>query len=202
MLLGFLTGFLGSALGWQTNLIAIQRGLHRGRIAALLVGCGALAADMMFLWIGFTGAQPLLDHPEWWRIIRWGGIIVLLSLAARVLVVHGRPRKRDEEVSQRNPTKNFFVGFVVVGTNPAVFLVWVGVISFLLAQFPEARRPQFREFFIGGFFLGGLAWFLPLTLIYLRKLEKWSERNYDLLSKLLATVLVLVSLYLIVFEKF
>ena len=62
MLLGMLAGFLASCFGWQIDLIAIQRGLRRGKIAAFLVGCGAVLADMIFLLIGFTGTQPLLEH--------------------------------------------------------------------------------------------------------------------------------------------
>ena len=38
MFLGMIAGFLASGLGWQINLIAIQRGLRRGRFAAFLVG--------------------------------------------------------------------------------------------------------------------------------------------------------------------
>lgn len=200
MLLGLLTGFLGSLLGWQINLTAIQRGLRRGRIAAFLVGCGAMVGDMMFLWVGFTGAKPLVEHPEWWHWIKWIGIFVLLLLAIRVLISHGQPRPQDEAVKKRNPTKNFLVGFLVVGTNPAVFLVWLGVISFLFSEFEQARKPWFKEFFLGGFFLGALAWFFSLAFVFMKKLEKWSEKHHELLSKMSVVALLLVVVYLI-FEK-
>ena len=45
MPLGILAGFLAACFGWQIDLIAIQRGLKRGRVAAFLVGCGAILAD-------------------------------------------------------------------------------------------------------------------------------------------------------------
>lgn len=197
MFLGFLTGLLGSALGWQINLITIQRGLIRGRMAAFLVGCGAIAADMLFLWIGFTGAKSLIYHPEWWRIIRWFGIIILIFLAVRILVTHGRRREHDQEVSKRNPTKNFLVGFLVVGTNPAVLLVWMGVIGFLISKFPEARQPLFKEFFLAGFLFGALTWFFPLAFIFLKRLENWSRKNHDFLSKCSGAALILAALFLI-----
>ena len=145
MLIGIVVGFLASCFGWQIDLIAIQRGLKRGRTAAFLVGCGAILADLIFLSIGFTGTQPLLDHPEWWGIIRWIGIGVILTLAARAFWSHGQPSKQDEEVSKRNPTKNFLVGFLVVITNPVVFLMWVGIIGFLRTHFPEARDIDFQR---------------------------------------------------------
>lgn len=197
MLLGFLTGFLGSLFGWQINLTAIQRGLLRGKAAAFLVGCGAMIADMMFLWLGFTGAQPLVDHPEWWRWIRWIGIFVLISLAIRVLIVERQLRFQDEEVKKRNPTKNFLVGFLVVGTNPAVFLIWLGVIGFLYSEFEQTLKPWFKEFFLVGFFLGALSWFFLLAFVFLKKLEKWTQKNHALLSRLSVAVLLLVAAYLV-----
>jgi len=202
MLLGILTGFLASCFGWQIDLIAIQRGLKRGRMAAFLVGCGAILADMIFLSVGFTGTQPLLDHPEWWGIIRWIGIGVILTLAVRGFWGHTKPRHQDAEVSKKNPTKNFLVGFLVVITNPVVFLMWVGIIGFLRTRFPEAREFWFEKFFLGGFLIGGILWFVPLAFIFLKKLKGWSEENHSFLSRLSAGTLVLVAIYLIFFEKF
>lgn len=202
MPLGILAGFLASCFGWQIDLIAIQRGLKRGRTAAFLVGCGAILADMIFLSVGFTGTQPLLDHPEWWGIIRWVGISVILTLAVRGFLAHSKPRKQVEEVNKRNPTKNFLVGFLVVITNPVVFLMWLGIIGFLRAHFPEARAPGFKEFFLGGFLVGAMLWFVPLAFVFLKKLNHWSEENHTFISKLSSGTLVLVALYLIFFEKF
>lgn len=202
MLLGILTGFLASCFGWQIDLIAIQRGLKRGRMAALLVGLGAALADMVFLAIGFTGTEPLLKHPEWWGGIRWVGIGVILALAVRGFWGHSKPRKHDETVNKKNPTRNFLVGFLVVITNPVVFLMWLGFIGFLRAHFSEARQPWFTEFFLGGFLIGALVWFVPLAFIFLKKLDHWSEENHSFLSRLSSGTLVLVALYLIFFEKF
>jgi threonine/homoserine/homoserine lactone efflux protein len=151
MLLGILIGFLGSCFGWQIDLLAIQRGVRRGKIAAFPVGCGAIAADMIFLAIGFAGTQPISEHPEWWGLIRWIGISVILVLAARVFFVHGKTPPEVSVAQQKASPRNFLVGFLVVVTNPVVFLMWVWVIGFLQAHFQEAREPWFREFFLAVF---------------------------------------------------
>ena len=202
MPLGILAGFLASCFGWQIDLIAIQRGLKRGRTAAFLVGCGAILADMIFLSIGFTGTQPLLAHPEWWGIIRWVGIGVILALAVRGFWGHSKPRLQPEEVSKKNPTKNFLVGFLVVITNPVVFLMWIGIVGFLRAHFVEAREPWFKEFFLTGFVIGAMIWFVPLAFIFMKKLKHWSEEKHTFLARLSSGILVLVALYLIFFEQF
>lgn len=202
MLLGFLAGFLASGFGWQINLVAIQRSFLRGRLAAFLVGCGALTGDMIFLTIGFTGTRPLANHPEWWGIIRWVGIAVLLLIAARTFFVHSRTPKQMPEVTNRNPTKNFLVGFLVVVTNPAVFLMWLGILSLIRANFPEAAGAGFKEQFLLGFFAGAMAWFVPFTLVFMKKLKKWTESNHPFVSKLSAVTLVLVAVFLIIYETF
>jgi len=202
MLIGILVGFLSACFGWQIDLIAIQRGLQRGRMAAFLVGCGAILADMIFLWIGLAGTQPLSEHPEWWGIIRWVGISVLFLLAIRVYRTHGNPPQEIEAVSKRNPTRNFLVGFLIVISNPAVFLLWVGVIGFLRANFEETRQPWFKEFFLLGFWVGGILWFAPLACIFLRKLKHWSESNHSIVARFSALVLTLVACFLIFFERF
>lgn len=202
MLLGILVGFLGSCFGWQIDLLAIQRGLRRGKGAAFLVGCGAIAADMIFLAIGFAGTQPISEHPEWWGLIRWIGISVILVLAARVIFVHGKTPSEVSEVQQKDPTRNFLVGFLVVVTNPVVFLMWVWVIGLLRAHFPEARELWFREFFLAGFLIGSVSWFLLLAFVLLKKLSKWTKTNHTVVSYISGGVLVLIALFLIFFEKF
>jgi len=168
MIFGFIAGFLASSLGWQINLLAIQRGIRRGRTATLLVGCGAVVADLIFFWIAFAGAVPLLNLTERWGLIRLAGITILLLLAARAYFVHGRPRKKTEAMISRNPTRNFLVGFLVVLFNPAVFFLWLGVIGFIIGHFPEAREPNFKWYFMSGFILGSLSWFGPLAFILLK----------------------------------
>lgn len=202
MLLGILTGFIATSLGWQINLLAVQRGLLRGRLAAFLVSCGAILADLVFLFIGLTGIAPILTHPEWWQIIRWVGIVTLLSIAFRTLWTHERPRKEVvEEVVKRNPTKNFLMGFLVVITNPAIFLLWVGVVSFFFSHFPQFQQPWFKEFFLFGFLIGGCLWAFPLAFVLLNRLKKWAENNEQFTARLSAALLILVAVFLI-FEKF
>ncbi len=201
MLLGMIAGFLGSSLGWQINLLTIQRGLRRGRIAALLVGCGAISADLIFLFFGFKGTKPLLEHPEWWEPIRWVGIATLFILAARSFFVYQKKEEEVVEVSKRNPTKNFILGFLIVITNPAVFLLWVGVVGFLFSHFPQTRQPWFKEFFLAGFVMGGLSWFIPYVAFVMKHVKKWDPDHLHFLSRLSAASLVIIA-FVLIFERF
>ncbi|MDD5217362.1 MAG: LysE family transporter [Candidatus Omnitrophica bacterium] len=200
MLLGALSGFLASSLGWQINLLAIQRGLKRGRTAAFLVGCGAVLGDLFFIWVSFTGAAPLVRNPLWWQTLRWIGVVTILALAIRAFLVHPKPIGQNV-ARKRNPTRNFILGFLVVVSNPAVFLVWIGVISFIVTHFPEGREMSFRWFFMPGFILGSFVWFVALAAFFLKKIKNWPEEHLRIVSRITAVMLLAVAAILVV-EQF
>jgi arginine exporter protein ArgO len=78
--------------------------------------------------------------------------------------------------------------------------MWLGILTFLIGHFPEARRPAFKWCFCGGFILGSLSWFGPLAFVLLAKIREWDEAHLHTLSRLLAAVLVAVA-FLLVLEK-
>ncbi|MBI3314223.1 MAG: LysE family transporter [Candidatus Omnitrophica bacterium] len=201
MLLGIFTGLLAALLGWQINLIAIHRGLGRGQAAAFFIGLGAALADLVFIALAFFGSVRLLQHPESWRLIKWMGIITIVAVSLQILF-HQVSHKIEEPYKARKLAKNIFLGFLVVIANPAVFVLWVGVVSFILTHFPEmVSRANFYFFFPAGFMMGASAWFLFLSLWIMPRIKKLGERSLHIISKISAVALLIAAVFLI-FEKF
>lgn len=199
--LGMGTGFFASLVGWQINLIAIHRGIERNtRTAAFFVGMGAAFADVIFILIAMTGAVPFLRNPKSWMVIRWVGILTVFLLAAKILLKKPQLAIREKK-KKRNPAKNFLVGFLIVITNPAVFLIWIGMMSFLLTHFPEMKGLIFYWIFLGGFVIGAALWFFILSFRILREARNWDDERLYFLSKLSAFILLIVGCFLI-FERF
>jgi L-lysine exporter family protein LysE/ArgO len=199
--IGALTGFIASLIGWQINLLAINRGLSRGRHAAFFVGMGAAAADLIFIFIALAGVMRFLHHERFWPYLKWLGVAMILIVALRTLLKKKSFSNNDQPKKKRNPAKNFLLGFLVVGANPVIFLVWIGVISFLVTHFPGARIVEFRWFFLMSFFVGAAIWFFILAQAVLHGAKNWDERHLHLASKVSAVGLVLVAIFLI-FERF
>lgn len=201
MALGAVAGFLASLIGWQINIVAIHRGLERDtRTGAFFIGMGAALADVVFIFIAFTGAAPFLHRPGFWNTIKWVGIVTIFLVAARIFFCTPE-MSAERKKKKRDPAKNLLVGFLLVISNPAVFLVWLGVIGFLLTQFREIGVLAHRWLFIAGFFGGAALWFTILSFGILHGARNWEDDKLYLLSKISAVILLIIGIFLI-FQRF
>ena len=199
--LGILTGLLASLLGWQINILALHQGIERNsRTSTFFVGFGAAFADIVFILAAMAGAHWLPQRHSFWLPMKWIGIVTIFLLAGKVLFQ--KPKLGTEEVKKdRGLIRNFLVGFLLVICNPALFLLWIGVVSFLLTHLPKVEILLFRWVFLTGFLVGAAAWFVLLSCAILHGAKKWSDEKLYLISKLSAVALVIVGFFLI-FEKF
>ena len=197
--LGFLTGFVGSLLGWQINIIALHRGIEKGKFAALFVGLGAVIADLIFIAIALTGTLPILHHKEWWLPMKFVAISVIVFISLKILLQKNIPKEK-KPLSKRNPTKNFIIGFLFVITNPAVFFIWLGVTGFILTHFSSEQGIVEHLFFLIGFLWGAVLWFFILSVAFVRWVRQWGEEKFFLFSKFFA-FLLLIAAIILMFEK-
>lgn len=199
--LGALTGFLASLAGWQINLVAIHRGLHRGRTATFLVGLGSTCADLAFMLTAFVGVIPLSRFPELWMRLKWFGIALIFFAAGRIFFQKSPEEEKKKKKGKRNPAKSFLLGFLLVISNPFIFLLWIGVISFLVSHFPDAQIFRFHSFFLMSFLAGGAVWFTFLSQVVLHGARKWGAHRLRFLSKISALALIAAGIFLMV-ERF
>ncbi len=201
MLLGVVTGFLASMFGWQINLIAIQKGIDARRRSAFFVGMGAAVADVIFIYLYFTGAGLVLSHRESWAIFKWIGILTIFAIALRLLLKKQPPL--DFAAKKKTGAKRYFiVGLVVVLTNPAVFLMWVGVMSFLLTHFPYIVERKAEWIFLGGFLAGAAAWFLILTFQMSRIMKNLTNVGHLAWIRRTIALGLLVAAVFLIFQEF
>jgi threonine/homoserine/homoserine lactone efflux protein len=201
MLIGFIAGFLASVFGWQINLIAIQKGIDRHKWAPFLVGMGAASADLVFIYCYFTGANLLLYNPRWWTALKWIGIVTIFGLALRLLL--RKPKTLDLPAGKQPGAKRYFLlGFIVVIANPAVFLLWLGVMSFILTHFPQLKNRPEEWFFMGGFFLGAGAWFIILVFQMQRIVKNLVHPKHLLWIARGTAVLLFCACLFLVFKNF
>lgn len=196
MLLGILSGFVASLLGWQINMIAIQKGTELRKRVSLMVGFGAVCADLIFIYLIFKGTGHFLQRPHWWILLKWVGVVTLFGLAIRILLKKAQMTVR---IGQRNKgiKRYFLLGFIVVITNPAVFFLWIGVISFIMTHFPPAHPDQFHWRFLAGFWVGGTLWFFTLASLIIPLCRNWKDAYLTLISRMTACLLILVGIFLV-----
>ena len=203
MILGLIAGFTASLLGWQINLIALQRGLKSGRRReTFFVGAGALAADLVFIYLAFASILWLLRIPHFWMFAKGFGAATLVMVALRVFRHDFRHDKKAPLPSKhKHLARSFLLGFVVVIGNPAVFLLWIGVVGFILTHFPDPYPHAFKWLFLIFFSAGGMLWFIILSSALLPRMRRLSGESLGWISKATAMVL-LAAAVILVFEKF
>lgn len=200
MILGFVSGFLASLFGWQINLIAINKGLEHSRRSALSVGLGAACADLTFLYVFFRGAAPILRHYDSWMVLRWIGIAAVFFIGLQLLIK--KPGIRNVIRQKRRPIKRYFLlGYILVITNPAVFLAWVGVGSFIVTHFHQAAEPFFARKFLGGFLFGAMTWFVLVAFFLLNRIKTWSGTYLVMGSRITGAVLLAAG-FILLLKKF
>ena len=193
--MGAFTGFAAALLGWQVNLVAIHRGIARGRRAAFLVGLGASLADLLFTVLAFLGAAPLLRHAPIAPWLKWPAVAVMLYAAIRIFWQD--PKRATEEEKHPPSHESLLLGFLFVASNPLVLLAWFGVISILVSHLPDLGVIGLRWLFLGMFLVGTSIWFGILSRILLPLVENWSEERLRLLSKIGASAMLIAVLVLI-----
>ncbi len=194
---GALTGFLVSLLGFQINLVALHRGIDRGRHATFFVQIGAAFGDMVFAFLSLASAEHFLNHPEIAGVMKWVGAGILFWVGGRILFQGPKIEKKRK----RNPAKNFLLGFLIVLFNPSLLVVWIGIVAFLHTHFPEAHILQSPWLFLAGFLAGATVWALILSIVVLHNAKKMEAGRLQGLSRLCALALLAAAVYLIV-KKF
>lgn len=199
MTAGILAGFFTAVLGWQINLICLHRGLQHGRRAAFWIGAGAIIGDVIWMSIAFAGAKTVLAYEQYWKYLKWLGVATI-CLAGLKILFHNSHAQPKDPLSAPNHGKNFLVGLLMVVSNPAFLIVWIGIVSFVLAYVPGASHPAYHFWFVLGFILGGTLWFLLLSCVLLVKVRQWKEERLHLISKISAVLLLAAAVFLI-FKK-
>jgi len=178
--------------------MAIQRGLEKGRSAAFFLGVGAVMADLVIICTAFLGTTPLIHHPLFHGALKWIGVVVLLTLGAKILMQAPPSGVTVKKKNKVDHAKNSLLGFLLVISNPALFVMWVGITGFLLGRFPDLLK--LKWFFLLGFFIGGSSWFGILSLSLVNHARSWKDHHVALVSKIIGVFLIALGIFLI-FEK-
>lgn len=195
LLVGSVTGFIVSLLGWQVNLVSLHRGIAHGRRPAFFTGMFAALGDTTAMTVVFTGALKITSHEEWGAWIKWAGVIVVTSIALKILF--SKPTSESPlAASKAETSRGNLVGYLMVVTNPGVYLLWAGVLSFLLARFSALRDWPSFLIYACGFLLGASAWFFVLSRFLLERIRTWQSSTLGVISRVIGVLMLGVAVAL------
>jgi threonine/homoserine/homoserine lactone efflux protein len=179
-LTGFLSGFLLSVPVGPVNVTIINEGARRGLLWGLLIGFGAVAMEVLYCALAFTGFASLFTGPTIKAAMELTSFVFMIYLGVRFLSVRTVPVSGAVEARievQLHPRSAFSIGFVRVMANPGVFLGWVVLAAnFISRGWVEPTWPG-KLSCIAGVAVGTGAWFSGLSYAVSRGTGKFTEKT-------------------------
>jgi len=179
-LTGFMWGFLLSVPVGPVNVTIINEGARRGLLWAWMIGFGAVAMEVVYCALAFTGFASLLTGPIMQAAMELSSFVFMLWLGIRFLSVRrvAMPGPVEERIKVKlNPTSAFALGFVRVMANPGVFLGWVVLGANFISRGWVAPSWQGRLSCVAGVAGGTGVWFSGLSYAVSRGHGKFTEKT-------------------------
>jgi len=177
-LAGLLTGFFGAIPPGPLNVTIIRKASHKKRHDAYRVALGGASVDGLLCGAIGLGFGWILEKVVSQRYVRLGLAFFLLAYGLKVLVWDRRRDKALDEAELDDvpePTGPFvppkgkplylLVGFLQGAANPALFVNWTIIISFLVSHRLLHPTPGAAVLFAAGVGVGVFLWFALLIEI-------------------------------------
>ncbi len=194
---GFVLGWLGSMpIAGAVSIFVFQRGLAGRLKAGMSLSLGAAVAEAAWCLLALVGAEQIMERwPAAEGIAKVVGALILVGLGIFFLTRESSVPSRNEKLSmEENYSREFWMGFSLVGGNISVPLNWLALLTVAVGFgfHPESASPVV---FIVGVALGIIGWFgLLLKLLDIFRLRishkhiQWIMRSMGLLLILTAGV--------------
>ena len=179
-LTGFISGLLLSIPVGPINLTIINEGARRGFRWAAMIGLGAIAMEVIYCALAFTGFSTFFSR----GLVKAAmelfsfGFMLYLGLKFSTAKSIPSPSKIEERVEEKlDPHSAFMIGFVRVLGNPGVFVFWLILAANFISL--EWVRPDGmgKLACILGVALGCGVWFFALSYAVSMGHKKFSEKT-------------------------
>jgi threonine/homoserine/homoserine lactone efflux protein len=180
VLTGFISGLLLSIPVGPINLTIINEGARRGLLWALMIGFGAVAMEVVYCGLAFTGFASFFNGPLIKAIMELSSFVFMLYLGIKFLGARSiqAVNKVEERIEVRlHPHSAFMTGCVRVMGNPGVFVGWIVLAAYFISR--EWVEPNWTGKFscVGGVALGTSLWFCGLSYAVSLGHKKFNEKT-------------------------
>ena len=187
VLRGVILGLSITAPIGPTNVELIRRGTREGPRATIAFWLGVMVALVLYLLLVVLGLSFLTESHVFNTLLTSLGVIVLAYLAYNSIKDFFVGREVDTE-EQAGGNKHFVPGIVLTMSNPAVLLLWTGIMG---ADLAASRASMGQGLLLSlGIMIGVASFFVILTIViyYGRRLLR---RRYLRYVSLVAGIVLL-----------
>ena len=185
---GIILGLSITAPIGPTNIEVIRRGAREGWRSARAFCLGVIVALVIYLLLVVLGLSFLTESKVFNTLLTMLGVIVLAYLSYNSLrdFFSGREIEIDEEVSGKG---HFVPGVVLTISNPAILLLWTGIMGADLAASGASLNQGLRLSL--GILIGVAVFFTVLTLL-IHHGRKFLQQRYIKYVSLIAGIVLMV----------
>ena len=188
---GFISGLLLSIPVGPINLTIMNEGARRGFRWAFLIGLGAVAMEVLYCAVAFTGFASFFSHGYVKAIMELASFVFMLYLGIRFLLSESvattpkiMPKRShlEERIEERieeklHPHSAFMTGFVRVMANPGVLVFWIILAANFISREWVEPNGSGKLACITGVAGGTGLWFLGLSWAVSLGHRKFSEKT-------------------------
>ena len=161
---GLAVGFSVAAPVGPIGILCIQRTLAHGRVAGFVTGLGAATADAVYGVLAAAGVGvvtgALVAHQGAFRLV--GGAF-LIYLGVRAALAAPPAAEAAPRPGGRGLAAHYAQTFLLTISNPMTILSFAAMVAALGPSGLGATTAAASASFIGGVFLGSVAWWLLLA---------------------------------------
>lgn len=187
ILRGIILGLSITAPIGPTNIELIRRGTKEGSRAAIAFWLGVLVALVLYLALVVFGLSFLTESRLFNTLLTSFGVVVLAYLSYNSIRDFIAGREWDSG-TQASGNHHFVPGIVLTISNPAILLLWTGIMG---ADLAASQASLDQGLLLGlGIVIGAIIFFIVLTILihYGRRLV---QRRYLKYVSLIAGVVLL-----------
>lgn len=172
---GILLGLSIAAPIGPTNIEIIRRGVNYGWKSATKFSLGVLIALVLYLILVLLGFSILLHSTVFKYLLSLFGIVVLAYLAFNSICDFRNSKELTVTGVIATPKNNLVDGFVLTIFNPAVLLLWTGILG---ASFDASKSAFFQNILLCCGIITGVFIFFSVLLLVLNKISELLKYKY------------------------
>jgi len=177
---GIILGLSITAPIGPTNIEVIRRGLKEGWKSSSAFCMGVIIALVIYLVVVAFGLSFLTKSELFNTVLLFFGVVVLVYLAVGALRDFFRQKKLAVSGVTEDSRKHLVPGIVLTISNPAVLLLWTGIMGANLAATEGAVQKS--VFLISGILVGVTLFFISLNVLIHFGRRLINGRNFRYIS--------------------
>ena len=195
---GFIIGVFVSAPMGPVGLLCVQRTLKRGQWHGFFSGIGAAFSDVFYAGIISLGFGFIINFTtENQYILHIIGSILLLVFG--VYVFRSNPFKwlHEPKENTNSYSQDTITAFLLTLSNPLIIILYI--MLFARFNFISPEEKSFSTLLgLASIFGGAISWWFLITFLVGKLRKIMNLRGLWIMNKIIGSVIVLLSVYLIV----